>query len=111
MLGRLFAKTDRKQAPVRRGAPMASGSIQIDGVTYPLASWSQSGFLAENYAGDRKSRDKVEVAVSVALDDGPFDFTCTAMLVRVDRDGRKVVGSFFDMDTGVRVEMARRLGT
>ena len=89
---------------------MAGGTIHMDGAAYPLVNWSQSGFLAKDYTGERSAREKLQVTLSVTLAGSPYEFTTTAMLVRVDRDGRKAVGAFVDMETSLKVEMARRLG-
>ena len=112
MLGRLFSKIDRKAPPERHcePAPQSEGSVLIDGQAYPLVNWSQSGFLAKDYTGDRGAREKVEVTLSVMLAGNPFEFTTTAMFVRVDSESRKVVGAFVDMETSLKVEFARRLG-
>ena len=114
MLGRLFAKIDRKAPPERRdepAEPLCEGTVEIDGARYPLVNWSQSGFLAKDYSGDRGARDKAEVTLSVTLAGYPFEFTTTAMLVRVDRESRKAVGAFVDMETSLKVEIARRVGS
>lgn len=89
---------------------MSGGTIHMDGATYPLVNWSQSGFLAKDYTGERSAREKLEVTLSVTLAGNPYEFTTTAMLVRVDQEGQKAVGAFVDMETSLKVEMARRLG-
>ena len=82
----------------------------MDGEAFPLVNWSQSGFLAKGYTGDRSSQEKVEVTLSVTIAGKPYEFTTIAMLVRVDRESQKAVGAFVDMDTSLKVELARRIG-
>jgi hypothetical protein len=112
MLAKLFAKKDEAEDERRREdrEDAAGGTIEIDGTTYPLVNWSYSGFLAKDYTGEHNSGDRAEVTVSVSLDDGPFQFSSKAMLVRVDREGQKIVGAFVEMETATRVELARHFG-
>ena len=114
MLGKLFArKAETVVVNERRDGerrPVENGSVELDGVRYPLVNWSYSGFLARDYTGDRKSRERVDVKLTFELDDGPFEFTSKAYLVQVDRDGNKLVGSLVEMSPALRVEMARRVG-
>ncbi|MDH3474795.1 MAG: hypothetical protein OEM59_14010 [Rhodospirillales bacterium] len=112
MLAKLFAKKVETEDERRREdrEDVAGGTIEIGGATYPLVNWSYSGFLAKDYTGEHNSGDRVEVIVSVLLDDGPLQFSSRAILVRVDREGRKIVGAYVEMDTATRVELARHFG-
>lgn len=118
MLGSLFnrftSSKDGDDAPQERRReqrlPAIDGRVEIDGESCPLVNWSYTGFLAEAYGGAHKAGDKVGVTLSVALGDGRFEFECSAMLVRVDSESRKVVGAFAEMDTATRIEIARHFG-
>ena len=118
MLGSLFnrftSSKDDDATPLDRRReqrlPVTDGKVEIDGESCPLVNWSYTGFLAEAYGGDHKAGDKVGVKVSVALGDGRFEFECPAMLVRVDKESRKVVGAFAEMETATRIEIARHFG-
>lgn len=122
MLGSLFTRfTSSKDEEVPRHQRreqrwvVTDGTVEIDGELCPLINWSYSGFLAESYGGFRRAGDKVDIVFSVALEDdepeaGRFEFECQAMLVRIDRESRKVVGAFFEMATATRIEIARHFG-
>lgn len=114
MLGKLFArKAESVVLQERRDGdrrPVKNGSVELDGVCYPLVNWSYSGFLARGYGGARQSRERVDVTLTFDLDDGPFEFTTKVYLVQVDREGEQLVGSFVEMSPALRVEMARRIG-
>jgi hypothetical protein len=115
MLNTLFAKfgrtgppeADGNRAP-RRAAP--GGTVEIDGRIYPVASWSYGGFLVGSYAGDHKAGDRVDITFTAETGNGrTFAFACAAMMVRIDPETQKLVGSFVGMDPATRTKLARYL--
>lgn len=114
MLAKLFARDKAAEAPVERRRegrrPVQDGDVEIGGVRYPLQDWSYSGFLARDYDGEHETGQRIEVAVSVRDGAEPIEFACKAILVRVDHAGGKLVGAFVELDTALRVELARHFG-
>lgn len=86
---------------------VASGTVELDGQSYPVENWSYTGFLAGSYEGARKAGDRVDIRFTVDAGGHDFTFACEAMLVRVDPASRKIVGAFVDMEAGTRAKIAR----
>ena len=112
MFGNLLDKLTRSGgggAPAP-AAPRPQGSVEIDGQSCSLESWSFTGFLATEYDGVLSAGDHVPVRCHLELGDQSFEIACQAKLVRVDPESRKLVGAFFDMPPTVRAKMVRLFG-
>ena len=114
MLAKLFSKDKAEETPAERRRegrrPVQDGDVEIGGARYPLQDWSSSGFLAHGYDGEHETGQRVDIAISVRDGAQPVEFACKAILVRVDRDSGKLVGAFVELETALRVELARHFG-
>lgn len=116
MLAKLFAKNrqDEGSASQQRREmreDVVDGTVEIGGVRYPLVNWSYSGFLAKDFTGDHSPGDRVDVEISIGQGRKRFEFISKAALVRIDREGHKLVGAFVEMDRPTRIEIARYFGS
>jgi len=112
MLRKLFPKLGGAEpAPPERRRDdrkkLAGGTVEIDGQSYPVENWSYTGFLAGSYAGSRKAGDRVDIRFKVGTGGQTFEFSCEAMMVRVDPESQKIVGAFVDMEAGTKAKIAR----
>ena len=86
------------------------GSAIISGVTCPLINWSPIGFLVRNYQGDHHPGDRTQLVVKVNADQQTFDFTCSALVVRVDRKTGEFAGIFVNMAEEDRRALHKHFG-
>lgn len=82
---------DRRRG-LRVDAPQDTATVSVDGVPHPLKNWSQHGFLAGPYAGQRTVGDKCVVNLNIRQD--PFTIAFAAEVVIVRREGDDIAGRF-----------------
>ena len=86
------------------------GRAIINGVTCPLVNWSPVGFLVRDYQGDHHPGDRTQLAVKVKAHKQEFDFTCSALVVRVDRNSGEFAGIFVNMAEEDRQALHKHFG-
>ncbi len=80
----------------RRGAARENLSdwlVWIDGKTYRVKDWSDSGFLAISCDFKTEVGEVLDLTFSVPADTR-FEFSCQATVVRVDPKGQELAATF-----------------
>lgn len=106
-LGRPGRQEDQRRAEREE---VIDGSAIINGIPCPLVNWSPVGFLVREYRGDHHPGDRAQLAVKVDAPDQSFDFTCSALVVRVDRKTGEFAGIFVNMADEDRQALQRHFG-
>ena len=83
-----------------------SGTVEIQGRSYPVKNWSSTGFLAAPCDCKCSDGDSVPIRFHVEVPGKSFRFDCKAILVRVDGKSGEVAGVFTMMDRETRVLIA-----
>ena len=86
---------------------VTDGTVQIHGETYPVNNWSSRGFLASSYAADCKVTERVGINFSVPLADRRLEFSCRAIVLRIDKDKQELVGIFAMLDEATQTAIAQ----
>jgi hypothetical protein len=81
---------DRRREP-REEVP--GWLVWIEGKTYPVKNWSESGFLATPCAYDTAVGEVLDLTFSVPADTR-FEFSCQATVVRVDPESQELAAAF-----------------
>jgi hypothetical protein len=89
---------------------VTNGTIRISGETYPLRDWSRNGFLAMPCTAGVEPDDEVEITVLVPLSGGNLEFSCSAVVARVNKEQEEVGGTFVEVDGKTRVIIDRYFG-
>ena len=106
-LGRAGQPGDQRTAEREQ---VIAGNAIINGVPCPLVNWSPVGFLVREYRGDHHPGDRAQLAVKVDAPQQSFDFTCSALVVRVDRKTGEFAGIFVNMADEDRQALHRHFG-
>ena len=109
MLNLLRGSKRAEPAPAHAPERGTEGSIEIDDQKLVLESWSYTGFLARDYRGPRRAGEDLQVSCNLTFKGKPLSFSCRAKLIRVDRESRKLVGAFIDLDPAAKTRMAQVL--
>lgn len=89
---------------------VTDGTVRISGETWPLKDWSRTGFLAKPCTAEFKIDDELDITLSVPIPRGRLEFSCPAVIVRVDRDKQEVAGTYSEVDAATRVIIERHFG-
>ena len=80
----------------KRGAAreeLSDWLVWIDGKTYPVKDWSDSGFLATSCDFETKVGEVLDLTFSVPADTR-FEFSCQATVVRVNPESQELAATF-----------------
>lgn len=94
---------DRRREP--REA-VEDGTVVIKEQTFRLHDWSSRAFMASPCTIDCKTTDRIDIKFSARFPDGPIEFDCRAIVVRIDRDKEELAAYFamLDDDTQTAIE-------
>lgn len=80
----------------KRGAAreqLSDWLVRIDGKTYPVKDWSDSGFLATSCDFEPEVGEVLDLTFSVPADTR-FEFSCQATVVRVNPENQELAATF-----------------
>ncbi len=86
--------------------PDATGTVTIEGESYPLRDWSSSGFGVFSCALEFEENARVPIDVNVTHSKGTLTFSCKAVIVRSNSESGEVAGAFVEMSRDDRVAVA-----
>ncbi len=98
---------DRRREPREE---VTDGTVRMSGETWPLKDWSRNGFLAKPCTAEFKIDDELDISISVPIPSRRLEFSCPAVLVRVDRGNQEVAGTYSEADAATRAIIERHFG-
>ncbi len=112
MLNKLKKMVSRKSQHRRleRREDVSGATVRIWGETYMVKNWSHSGFLVSPCTLDRHEGDEVEIEFSVPLGERVLEFTCRALVVKVDKEKQELAAMFVMMDNQTRQSIDEHFG-
>ena len=99
---------DRRREP--REA-VEDGTVVIKGQTFRLHDWSSRAFMASPCTIDCKTTDRIDIKFSARFPDGPIEFDCRAIVVRIDRDKEELAAYFAMLDDDTQAAIERHFST
>ncbi|WP_282608308.1 PilZ domain-containing protein [Pelagibius sp. Alg239-R121] len=84
-----------------------TGTVVIQGDSFPLKDWSSSGFGVTGCKIEFEENARIDIDFSITLSSGPLAFSCKAIIVRADAESGDVAGAFVEMRREDRVTVAR----
>ncbi len=82
------AKVDERRVEPRLDT--SQGSVEIDGVVYPLRNWSRRGFLAGPYTGGHQEGDRIRISCAIPFSGKILELGGEALVIRVDGEGQEL---------------------
>jgi hypothetical protein len=85
-----------------RREDVSDGTARFRGETYPLKNWSARGFCLGPCVSEHKTGDRLDIEFSVPLAGHRLEFSCRAVVLRVDPEKQEVAGIFATVDEATR---------
>lgn len=111
---RLFKGKDSSEGGIEnRREPredVEDGWVEVRGNTYPLKNWSARGFLAGPCDVDVRVASRLDVKVSVPVNDERLEFEARGMVVRCDTERQELACTLTGVDDATQSVINKHFG-
>ena len=110
-LDNFLSKSPEERRRERREA-LSDGTARLLDNTYPMKNWSARGFCVGSCVLDQHKQigDRLEIDFSIPLADHRIEFSCRALVLRVDPEKQELAGMFATVDESTQLAIDEHFG-
>lgn len=108
-LDNFLSKSPEERRRERREA-LSDGTARLLDNTYPMRNWSARGYCVGSCVLDQQIGDRLEIDFSIPLADQRIEFSCRALVLRVDPEKQELAGMFATVDDSTQRAIDEHFG-